>query len=556
MKLQTSIGIFAENNGVLRNIQINLIESNAVSNTEINLFGWMNGATGIIENFVINMKEPIYGANHLYAVCRYNRGTIQNGYVYGKNIEAIMPLAEGQTREVSVITGQNYVKGTVKNVYTLASINTLKQDGVNEKIANLVYLVASGLKLENSYSVGIGNWEEFTKGPNTVSSASGTVENCYYFCDETFTNSVSKKTSMLALWDTNFQNQVLNKNGGEFNVDELVSKGYYPHINMPEVMPRQEYIPLPEVEDSDLADLLSIEILEQNENEATISCNIHNPSGENITEIKVENLETSIISQEYEDGVSKVILKLSNPKLCVSKYSVMSITTQGAFGTPYTRNYEQNERFMEIEFFRLIYNIQDWKEINQSPTENYKLMADLDFINNRYDVRISKTYSGKLDGNGYYIKNVNIEYLIVKLSGTIMNLNIENVKIKANVGGGSIIGVADAGSKLENIHIKNVEIENTGENMKVVGGIATTTGTAIIQNCSVRNINIKINDTKITTIGGLVGVSNNTNIYNSYVTGLNITADNVASTDGMGGIIGKLTGSGDIKNCYATRKYR
>ena len=55
-------------------------------NTNINLMGYTNEATGIVENFVINMQEPIYGANYLFAVLRYNRGTIQNGYIYGKNI--------------------------------------------------------------------------------------------------------------------------------------------------------------------------------------------------------------------------------------------------------------------------------------------------------------------------------------------------------------------------------------------------------------------------------------------------------------------------------------
>ena len=38
----------------------------------------MNEATGIVENFVINMQEPIYGANNLFAVLQYNRGTIQS----------------------------------------------------------------------------------------------------------------------------------------------------------------------------------------------------------------------------------------------------------------------------------------------------------------------------------------------------------------------------------------------------------------------------------------------------------------------------------------------
>ena len=525
-------------------------------NTNIKLMGGTNEATGIVENFVINMQEPIYGANYLFAVLRYNRGTIQNGYIYGKNIEAIYPLAEGQTRYVAIQSQTNYVKGISRNIYTLASVNVLEQEGVTNNVANIVSTIAANCKIQNIYSVGIGNRTNFNQGPNAINTVATREENCYYFSEEVFPNSYSQKASTISLWDTKFQNQVLNADGA-FNVDELVSQGYYPQIIMPEVMPRQEYIPLPEVKDTDLADLTGIEIIEQTDNEATILCNIYNPSGGNVTDVKIENVSTSIVSQEYEDGVSKVIVKLTNPTRYVSKYSVMSITVQGTLGTTYTRNFEQNERFIEIEFFRQVYNVQDWKNIKQSPTENYKLMADINFINEGNDISITGTFSGKIDGNGYSIRNINITtYLFYTLTGSITNLNIENVIIKNNTAYLGIIRSIQAGSKLENVHVNQIELQNTGTATNYVGALCGTVSQTTIQNCSVRNANIKINTASNVTVGGMVGYSNYSSIINSYITNVNIEINEVSTTEGIGGIVGTLRGSSNIQNCYAQGKIK
>lgn len=525
-------------------------------NTKINLMGSLNEATGIVENFVINMQEPIYGANNLFAVLTYNRGTIQNGYIYGKNIEAIYPLAEGQTRYAAIQSQQNYVKGISRNIYTLVSVNVLEQEGVTDSVANIVSTIASGCKIQNIYSVGIGNRTNFNQGPNAINTVATREENCYYFSEEVFTNSYSQKASTISLWDTKFQNQVLNADGA-FNVDELVSQGYYPQIIMPEVMPRQEYIPLPEVKDTDLADLTSIEIIEQTDNEATILCNIYNPSGENVTDVKIENLSTSIVSQEYEDGVSKVVVKLTNPIRYVSKYNVMSITVQGTFGTTYTRNFEQNERFIEIEFFRQVYNVQDWKNIKQAPTENYKLMSDINFINDGNDISITGTFSGKIDGNSYSIRNINITtYLFNKLTGSIINLNIENVTIKSSSTYLGIIYFTQAGSRLENVHVNQIEIQNTGTNTTRVGTLCGNAYQVTIQDCSVRNANIKIDTASNATVGGMVGYTTASSIINSYVTNVNIEINEVSTTEGIGGIVGALNGSNNVQNCYAQGKIR
>ena len=85
---------------------------------------------------------------------------------------------------------------------------------------------------ENVYSVGCGQNYNLTYGP-TIGDATvnvNKVNNVYYFADSIFNNSYNRKSTPLALWDTTFQNQILNDENA-FNVDELVTQGYYPQLN-------------------------------------------------------------------------------------------------------------------------------------------------------------------------------------------------------------------------------------------------------------------------------------------------------------------------------------
>lgn len=159
-------------------------------------------------------------------------------------------------------------------------------------------------------------------------------------------------------------------------------------------MPKQTYIKLPEVEDKDLPDIVSMEVLENEHNTAKVKFSVNNPSAENITNIKIKNLECKIESQEYKDGKSEVIAILSNPIICVSKYSVISISTKGAYNQEYTREFNEKERLINIDFYREIYTTDEWKAINKSPTENYILIKNLDFRNNPNDAIISSNMTG------------------------------------------------------------------------------------------------------------------------------------------------------------------
>ena len=544
-------GIFEYNYGTIKNIQANVMECNQLSNGDMIVIGRYNN--GIVNNFIVDFKESIYFAWGASTIeCNY--GTIKNGYIYGKNMQGIMERPSGVSRNAAALVIYNERNATISNVYSLVSVdvNTTTQ----ENVSNLVVNNSNSANVSNVYSVGIGNGYDLNYGPNIRSVNSTNIQNNYYFTDEIFKNTYHTKTTKLALWDTNFQNQLINEDGA-FNVDDLVEKGYYPWLNLPECMPQQDYIELPEVKDKDLADILSIEVLEQGTNKVKLRLIVNNPSAEQITQIQLKNINVDILSQEYVEGKSEVVVELHDPVMYVSNYSVQSITTKGAFNAPYTRNFEDGERTIKIDLYREINSIDDWKNINNSPTENYMLMTDLDFANEGSNIRISKTYTGKVNGNNHTIKNIILtsDFLFNDLKGTIENINIQNFKQdKAETAAvyGLIWNATNA--VIDNIHMKDVKItinSNVSCNVGALIGNANT-GT-VIKNCSAINVSIeKASEEAIQTskIGGLIGSFGGISVENSYVKNINIISKN-AVTQYVGGLIGQIS-LGKVENCYVS----
>ena len=374
----SSAALIANNYGTIRNINVNLVESNKYPNFRIALIASQN--KGTIENFVINLEETMYAKSESGVICFENTGIIKNGYIYGKNVNADFIRNDGASVSIGIIAYSNSGNGQIKNIYSLVNVDVSNQENIVNNVGNIVSINNSNALVENVYSVGLGkNITNRSAGPN-IYYADGKISNNYYFNDEIFTNKYHKKTTMLALHDTKFQSQLLNSDN-RFNVNEYVSKGYYPQLIMPSVMPNNEYIELPEVKDADLADILSTEVVKKGIDTVEVKFNVYNPSAETITNIKIKNLECTILSQTYENKRSEIVAKLHSPKLYTSTYSVLGITTQGAFNIPYTREFLENERTIEVDLYKKINNISEWQDINKSPTENYILMQDLNFAN-------------------------------------------------------------------------------------------------------------------------------------------------------------------------------
>ena len=554
IEIKDFTGLIYNNYGNVRNIKINLKECTNHPNKTICFVAFNN--YNLIENFIVNLEKNLYIDQNLGLIAFNNMGIIKNGYIYGNDI--IVTNYTTANKNIGGITCNNYKGGSIENVYNLINIKLIeeKKDGT---VANIISLHRYNSIAKNCYSVGlIENDNISSYGPVIGDMYGGsTAENIYYFYGETKNNTYNTKTTPLALWDTNFQNQILNSDNA-FNVDELVEQGYYPQVNMPDCMPNQEYIELPEVEDKDLPDILSTKVLEQGSNTARVQFIVNNPTSETITDIKIQNLSCTIESQEYSNGQSTVIATLSNPVICISNYSVQSITTKGAFSQEYTRNFNNNERTIPVELYKEIKTIDDWIAINNSPTENYILMNDLDFTNQGDNIRITKAYTGKFEGNNYKLKNIKVTSgLFSSVTGKIQNIEIENITITK--GGSENIGII---TNTNNANIANITVQNEnillneGNNMTVyAGGLIGYMLSTNIQNVSVTDLSVNVDDSNSSfAIGGLIGYVGDYNVIkNSFVQDVNINEKASLIINGIGGIIGITSQNVEykaIENCY------
>ena len=539
-------GVFAVNYGTVENIQINLKECSNLERQNVGLLGNIN--YGTINNFVINSETSLLGNRYLSLGVMQNYGTIKNGYIYGKNIKALHGVV-GQWRDIGVLAINNYA-GIIKNIYSLVNIDVAGNIEANN-VGNIISNNSNNSQAKNMYSVGYGEIDDYTYGPTIYNvTKSQNIENIYYFADRVFGNSNNQKSTPVALWDNNFQNNILNSENS-FVVDDLVNNGYYPQLNMPDCMPNQKFMELPEVQDKDLPDILASEVLENQNESAKVKLVVNNPSAETITNIQIKNINCTIESQEYADAKSEVIVKLDNPILCVSRYSVMSITTKGAFGSSYTRDFEDNERLINVDLYKEINSVDDWKSISKSPTENYILMTDLDMKNESNSIVISTTLTGKINGNNHTIKNIflNSDYFIYYISGELQNLNIVNCEITSNYRSTPIYRVD---GYVNNCHLTDIKLNSSkySQNLYQGGFIGSLSGT--LENCSLNNIEIINQNSFNISIGGIVGYVANSTINNCYIQNVKLNISNCSNYNGIGGIAGYIASNTTLNNCYAS----
>ena len=524
-------GLFSANYGTISNIYVSVEKSIKKDNVFITLLGSSN--YGTITNFVINYKEQIY-SKHAARIIEANKGTIENGYIYGENIKILRP----ESTNASGILAVHNAQGTIRNIYSL--VNYESENNFDNKPVSLVVNNNDKGTVENIYTVGIGNIYNKTYSPNTYAGY-GKVENSYYINDIEFIGKTDKKITNKALWDKSFQNNILNSSNN-WEVDELIEMGYYPWIKLNDCMPRQDYIALPEMTDADLPEILFAETLENTNNTAKVKISMYNPSGEEVKEIKVKNIDCTIESQEYANGKSEVIVNLSNPIQYLSTYSILSFTTKGAFNLEYTKEYKEGEVLINIDLYNEIYTIEDWYEIKKKNSENFKLMTNLDFKNADPKQYAGIQFYGILDGTGHTIQNM----YITKSSGyplftttnrrtVLRDLNIKNYNAELSYNAG-IIQKADR-ITIENLNIDGVNIKHNGNDTYVGGFIAEARGGSI-ENVTYKNLNIEsYGNANVLYIGGLIG-NGQININNVYMNNINIQAKCDSKDTKIGGLIG------------------
>lgn len=163
-----------------------------------------------------------------------------------------------------------------------------------------------------------------------------------------------------------------------------------------------------------------------------------------------------------------------------------------------------------------------------------------------------KNFEGTFDGNGYKIKNLSISRTLAdntnaalfasSNNATFQNVSIENANINVSTRqsySGILVGNATS-TNVENCYSSGTISNNTDPGY--VGGlVGYSSGGRIVDSFSTANVNYGIG-----VAGGLIGgVSGSATIINCYASG-NI---NGASA---GGLVGTMQNSSSIKNSYAT----
>ena len=551
------MGIFNANMGLMSNIKITLEE--AIESPALTQFTLLCGSNqGIIENFIVHVKDSIHVSDDFGLVARTSsRGTIRNGYLYGEKIIASYQNTATSQKKVGAVVGYMFQGSILENIYSLIDVDgyLLEESDSNDRVGNLVGF-SQRSTIRNVYSVADGDNRDLNIDPNLGIIDNIQALNSFYVNDSIYNTSYSLKTSKTALWNSTFQNKLLNSSD-QFNVDDFVPYGYYPQLVMNEDMPVQEYIPLPELKDEDLIDIISVDSVDQQGSKATVTLTVHNPADEKITDISIKDLTTTIISQEDNQGTTTLVIEVSNPIRYVSEYFIKSITSRNSFNLPYTREFEDGERVLQIELFKEVSTVDEWLDIKNSLSENYILTADLDF-QNRINPNLGN-FSGVLDGNNHIISNITLTsgngVIIATLGGTVKNLYAEHIsKTNTNSYNGLIANsVGSTSAVIENVHVSDIELAISHNVGGLVGQLSYGSR---ISNCSVTDIRLLDAQTPNTglRIGGLVGNMDNVILENSYVQGL-VFETEFSSIQGIGGIAGQINNS-TVQNVYATGKIK
>ena len=202
-----------------------------------------------------------------------------------------------------------------------------------------------------------------------------------------------------------------------------------------------------------------------------------------------------------------------------------------------------------------IANHQDFLNIPDNATGNYKQTADIKFPKNKFP---AKSFAGTYDGQGFSIKSSGEQNntLFNEISGgEVKNLVIDGVTVSEDYPtSGGLLCRKFSDGRIENITVTSCTYStNTGYNLgKNVpsGGLIGIMNDGTVSNCCVKETTI----TSRSVTGGLIGQMTGGTVEYSSFTGNTVSAERATPTAGTcyaGGIAGEISG-GIINACYAS----
>ena len=587
--------------GTIRNLYVDYnvthnIGPNTGASTYYNLI-YYNYAGASIENFVISLKKDFASFTYGSLITHSNRGVIRNGYIATNDpsdpnapaITASRDYNYAGRSNIGGIAGVNYQSGVIENVYVLSDMKLYRENTADDadlaNTANTGLIVGNnGGTLHGAFSVGTRQVFDPAVGTappvlnqaasEKIGPAIGTVngkmdaKNVFYAYNTgsfNYQGGYQQSVGNAALWDPIWYNTVINSQD-QFMVEESLKMGYYPRVKLPDyMMSKQQFIKLPSLAPPQAPKFISAIVTKQTEDYALVDLTFENPQLLAIKGAQIHGLSCRVLSQELEvDNVYRVKVRLESPTLYLSQYELKSITYM-AGSTSYEPEYGINgtqKYYVGAEFFKPLYSVNDWRNINTDLTQNYRLKADLDFSSVGYDYMnigaASLALSGKLDG-GIYDEEGDFtgemhtisgmttfaqKYIVYNLAGTISNMRITNFSNTKNPQNNAEVSTTytgfvyqtTPGGNLINVHLDGATVSGRGG----VGGLVGYANGAYIANCSVQNTKLSsfTAGTAALRMGGIVGSAANTNINNCYTYQVTIDALDLFRSEGVGGIVG------------------
>ena len=541
-------GIAYYNYGTIENVMVTFEEGNNKPNTIVSFITREN--YGRVKGFVINLKDTLSIEQNCGLIAMSNYGSIMNGYLYGNAINGAFYNGSLSNKYIGVVSRYNSTNAYLANIYSLVDIDLYEGAASTQyqyEVGNIIAPSARAI-LRNIYTYSGGKNRNLSHDINAYSGTIN-VSNMYYASSDDYTGTYSNRISPNALRNVSFQNIINGDNA--FEIEEFVKYGYFPHLIWPDVMPNQEYIPLPS-EDDGKVDYLNIEEKHEKDNESVEATLIfQNPGYDTITGLSFNNgLQCRIISQENDSNKSKVKVVFSSPTTYISKYSLTSLSYRNSAGFSNTIYYGEKDRIVEVDMYKNIYNMNDFKSITNNSAQNFKLQTDLDFNNISFNI---STFKGKIDGNNHIMTNIketNKNFINTLSGGTIKNLIVDGYTKDGNSAYGGFIGNASGSSTIDNVHLRNVNVTDSNT---YVGGFVGYTDGALITNSSITNVHVyetnKNNVLFSGRYGGFIGQNNNSVIQNCYAQNVKLDITSALSTYGIGGFVGRNS-SGYIQDSY------
>ena len=189
---------------------------------------------------------------------------------------------------------------------------------------------------------------------------------------------------------------------------------------------------------------------------------------------------------------------------------------------------------------------EDFLKIQEDSSGIFNITSDIDFAGytSTSNAVITETFTGKIQGNGHTISNLNNLSLFANFRGTVENLNISNfTNTSAGRGNGDFVTAFTQESftaTFKNMKFDNITLSGRNNVAVITGMDGRENANSVFENISVKNSNVTGTGVYVSNFagrkyGGL--------IKNVYVQGtLNVTGTE------NGGLVGAMQQGGTIEN--------